>query len=140
MDLDMHSRLSKFRRGAALVEMAIVMPVLLLITLGLIEYGWVFFRISQINQAARQGVRAAVRPDATGTQIESNVASMMNNAGLTHYTLSYSDIAVGVGEPVTVLVAVDYSKLTLTGTSWIPLPSTLKGRATMAKEGPPTGP
>ena len=53
------------RGGAALVEMAIVIPVLLLLTLGLIEYGWVFYKVSQLNQAARHGVRTAVRPDAT---------------------------------------------------------------------------
>src|SRR5437773_9736800 len=106
MDLDMHG--SKIRttprQGAALVEMAIVMPLLLLITLGLIEYGWVFLRVAQINQAARQGVRAAVRPDATDAQVTSNVSSMMNDAGMKNsgYTLTHTDLAVAVGQPITV--------------------------------------
>src|SRR5205814_10356923 len=63
------------RSGAALVELAIALPILLLLTLGSIEYGWVFLRVSPINQAARQGVRVDVRPDATADSINSNVSS-----------------------------------------------------------------
>ena len=128
------------RSGAALVELAIALPILLLLTLGLIEYGWVFLRVSQINQAARQGVRAAVRPGATEEQVTSNVSSLMNQAGLGNsgYVLTHTDIGVAVGEPVTVQVNVSYGPLSLTGTSLVPLPTQLQGRATMAKEGPPS--
>ena len=131
---------SKHRSGAALVELAIALPILLLLTLGLIEYGWVFLRVSQINQAARQGVRAAVRPDATEAQINSNVSSLMNQAGLGNsgYQLTHTDIGVAVGQPVTVQINVNYGPLSLTGTSLVPLPGQLQGRATMAKEGPPS--
>ena len=122
-----------------MVEMAIVMPVLLILTLGLMEYGWVFLKVSQINQAARQGVRTAVRPDATTDDVATAVQNMMKQAGIKSgdYTLTYTDINVAVGQPVTVQVAVDYSKLKLTGTALIPLPNQLQGRGTMAKEGPP---
>ena len=130
------------RDGAALVEMAIVMPLLVLLTLGAIEYGWLFFRLSQINQAARQGVRAAVRPDATEANVFSNVDSMMHNAGIasSRYTTTHTNLAVPVGQPVTVQVSVRYAGLSLTGTSLLPLPGTVQGRGTMAKEGPPAGP
>jgi len=130
------------RSGAALVELAIALPILLLLTLGLIEYGWVFLRVSQINQAARQGVRVAVRPDATDDTITSNVSSMMNQAGLgsSGYQLTHTDIGVAVGQPVTVQINVNYGPLSLTGTSLVPLPTQLQGRATMAKEGPPASP
>jgi Flp pilus assembly protein TadG len=129
------------RRGAAMVEMAIVVPLLLLLTLGLIEYGWVFLRVSQINQAARHGVRTAVRPDATATNVQAAVASMMNDFGLgsSGYTLTYTNLAVPVGQPVTVHISVNYSQLTLTGSSFVPLPDRVQGRGTMAKEGPPAG-
>ena len=130
----------QIRSGAALVELAIALPILLLLTLGLIEYGWVFLRVSQINQAARQGVRAAVRPGATEDSINSNVSSMMNQAGLgsSGYQLTHTDIGVAVGLPVTVQINVNYGPLSLTGTSLVPLPTQLVGRATMAKEGPPS--
>ncbi len=131
---------ARSRRGAALVEMAIVIPVLCLLTLGLMEYGWVFLKVSQINMAARQGVRTAVRPGATEDDVTAAVQAMMTQAGIasSDYTMTHTDIDVAVGQPVTVQVSVDYSKLTLTGTSLVPMPDQIQGRATMSKEGPPS--
>jgi Flp pilus assembly protein TadG len=129
------------RRGAALVELAIVMPILCLLTLGLMEYGWVFMKISQINQAARHGVRIAVRPDATDADVAAAVAALMTQAGIKNsdYSLTHDPIDVAVGEPISVHISVNYDKLTLTGTGLVPLPSTIQGHGTMAKEGPPDG-
>ena len=134
------------RRGAALVELAIVMPILCLLTLGLMEYGWVFMKISQINQAARHGVRIAVRPNSTTEEINSAVASLMTQAGIkaADYTLTYGTNVAGnngiidppVGDPIKLRISVNYDKLTLTGTGLVPLPSTLQGYGAMAKEGP----
>jgi Flp pilus assembly protein TadG len=128
------------RAGTALVELAIVMPILCLLTLGLMEYGWVFLKVSQINQAARQGVRVAVRPDATTEDVKAAVAAMMTQAGIrsTQYTLTYTNIGVAVGQPITVQVSVIYNKITLTGTGLVPLPDKIQGRGTMSKEGPST--
>ena len=124
-----------------MVEMAIVLPLLMLLLFGMMEYGWVFLRVSQINMAARNGVRTAVRPGATDTQVTTAVSTVMTDAGMqnSNYTLTHSDLNVGVGNAVSVHISVDYSKLTLTGTKLIPLPTTLHAWGTMAKEGPPTG-
>lgn len=46
-------------RGAAVVEMALVMPLLLLMLFGLIDFGRVFNAKIQLSQAAREGVRLA---------------------------------------------------------------------------------
>jgi Flp pilus assembly protein TadG len=128
------------RKGAAMVEMAIVLPVLLLLTLFLMEYGWVFLRVSQVNMAARHGVRAAVRPDATEQNVIDAVAAMMNDAGIksTQYTLTHTDLNVTIGTPVTVQISVNYSQLSLTGSSLIPLPDKIQGRGTMSKERAPS--
>jgi Flp pilus assembly protein TadG len=125
-----------------MVEMAIVLPVLLILTLGLIEYGWVFLKVSQINQAARHGVRTAVRPGATAAEVTAAVSSMMTSSGIKNsdYTLTYTELAVAVGQPVTVHISVNYDKLSLTGTGFIVLPDKIQGRGTMAKEGPPATP
>lgn len=118
------------------------MPILCLLTLGLIEYGWVFLKVSQLNQAARHGVRTAVRPDAVTADVDAAVAAMMTQAGIAsdQYTLTYTDIAVEVGMPVTVHVAVNYGTITLTGTGLVPLPDKIQGVGTMSKEGPPREP
>jgi Flp pilus assembly protein TadG len=129
---------AKCKRGAALVEMALVLPILLLLTFAVIEYGWMTFRASQVGQAARHGARIAVRPAATVEEIEAAVADIMEGAGLTEYTLTITpeDPATEVGDPVTVVVLVNYGPISLTGSSFVPVPETLVGNVTMAKEGP----
>lgn len=48
-----------FDRGAAAVEMALVLPVLLFLLMGMIDFGRAFSAQIQISQAAREGVRLA---------------------------------------------------------------------------------
>jgi Flp pilus assembly protein TadG len=51
-------------RGAAAVEMAIILPVLLLILLGILEFGREYSKYQILQGAAREGARlAAVRAD-----------------------------------------------------------------------------
>ena len=51
-------RLKARQSGLATIEMAMVLPLLMLLTLGVIEYGWMFLKSQQITNAARQGARA----------------------------------------------------------------------------------
>lgn len=55
------SRLSRTRRerGAAAVEMAIVMPLLVAMIIGIIDFSRIFNAELQLSQAAREGVRLA---------------------------------------------------------------------------------
>lgn len=47
------------KKGAALVEMAIILPLLLLIVFGICEFGRALFIKNTINLAAREGARRA---------------------------------------------------------------------------------
>ena len=47
------------RRGAALVELAIAMPLLLLLLLGIIEFGMIMHAQVMLDQGAREGARTA---------------------------------------------------------------------------------
>ena len=129
------------RRGAAMVEMALVLPLLIALLFGIIEYGWMFFRAAQVNQAARHGARTAVRPAASVEEVEDAVASVMDGAGLgdSGYTivLTPEDLVAEVGEPLTVEVSLEYGPQSLTGFDFLPTPESLYGHSTMAKEGPP---
>ena len=57
--LPMSRRLRKDESGAAAVEFAIVLPVLLLLVFGIIEFGLLFNRYITVTHAAREGVRVA---------------------------------------------------------------------------------
>ena len=48
--------------GAELVEFALVLPLLLLVLLGIAEFGFMFQRYEVITNAAREGARLAVLP------------------------------------------------------------------------------
>jgi Flp pilus assembly protein TadG len=53
-------------RGAAAVEMAIVLPLLLLLIGGLIDFGRLFYDRALLTNAARDGVRlASIQQDST---------------------------------------------------------------------------
>lgn len=49
----------KRRRGAALVEFAIVVPLLMLLLMGIMEFGMILHDYLSISQGAREGVREA---------------------------------------------------------------------------------
>lgn len=53
-------RLKKNERGASIIEFAIVLPVLVILLLGIIEFGWVLNGYITITGAAREGARAAI--------------------------------------------------------------------------------
>jgi hypothetical protein len=51
--------LGRQRRGAALVEFAIVVPLLMLLLMGIMEFGMILHDYLSISQGAREGVREA---------------------------------------------------------------------------------
>lgn len=73
------------RTGTAIVEAAFVLPLLLLVVLGIIEYGWLFFNVQQVTNAARQGARVAILPDVSEAQAEAVITELLQRAGLDRY-------------------------------------------------------
>jgi Flp pilus assembly protein TadG len=47
-------------RGQAMLEFALVLPILLLLVFGIIDFGIIFFDNLVITQAAREGARVGV--------------------------------------------------------------------------------
>jgi TadE-like protein len=54
-------RKTNFQKSQALIEFALVSPVLLLLLFGIIDIGRAIFYYDTLNHAAREGARAAVR-------------------------------------------------------------------------------
>lgn len=65
------------RRGAAMVEFALVAPFLALVALGTIEFGQAL-KVSQVmSQAAREGARHASQDGSTNASVQQLVRTMM---------------------------------------------------------------
>ncbi len=121
-----------------LIEAAIILPLLLLLILGVIEYGWALLKSQQITNATRQGARIAARPDVTNADIQDTVSALMDSAGISGYELTLpGDVSsITPGDSLTVTITVPYSSVELAGAPFVPMPSQLKASVTMAKEGP----
>ena len=126
------------RRGAMLAEAAIVFPILLMITLGAIKYGWLFLRAQEITNTARQAARLAILPDSTLSQVETAIDAYMTRAGMSAYTVDPPLTSVA-GPTVTVGIRVDPNTVDLIP-GYLPNPGSLYASVTMAKEGVPAWP
>ena len=91
-------------RGAAAVEFALLLPVLLLLVFGIIDFGRALNAQITLTQAAREGARLA----ALG---EPNVVSRTQAAatGLSPVTVTVTACPVGAGAGVNAVVKVTYS-------------------------------
>ena len=72
------SRFVRNERGAALVEMALVLPIVILLFLGIIDFGRALFLYNNLTNAAREGARfgAASFPPVVAditTRVESRI-------------------------------------------------------------------
>jgi Flp pilus assembly protein TadG len=59
-------------KGASLVEFAFVAPILILLVLGIVEFGYVFTEYNEVKHAAREGARYAAvsHPDRNGGGVD----------------------------------------------------------------------
>jgi hypothetical protein len=70
-------------RGAELVEFAFVFPTLLLVMLGIIDFGFLFQRYEVVTNAAREGARVAILPDYDTPDVQARVNQYLTAGGLT---------------------------------------------------------
>lgn len=98
-------------RGAASVEFALVVPMLMLLLLGAVQYGFYFWSMQGGSTAARGAARSAAVGDPTScpdftAQLEDDVAAMSN--GNVAVTRDYDSAGtVAVGDRVTVAIGFD---------------------------------
>lgn len=80
------------RRGAAIVETAIVLPVFLAVTLGIVEFGRAMMVGQLVTNAAREGARLAVIDGSTNASVETAIKDFLTQAAGT----SASDVTVTI--------------------------------------------
>jgi Flp pilus assembly protein TadG len=129
------------RPGLALIETVLILPLLLLIILGTMEYGWLFWKAADINNAARQGARVGSRGGATAGDITTTVLDVLTASGLqdSGYTVTITPpdpTTLDSGEQLTVQVSVPYANIAVINTAMIPTPDQLSATVIMPREGP----
>lgn len=115
------NRLPK-RRGVAMVEMAFVLPILLLLLVGILEMG----RVVMINQVAtnatREACRRAIIPGATDSAVLAVCNNYLDRGGISSNGRSVQILngggssssltAIGSLEPVSVRVIIPFDENT----------------------------
>lgn len=129
------------RRGAVLVEFALVAPILLLVLLGMIEVGRGIMVTEVLGHAARSGARAASLPHGTSSSVTTTVNDLMTGAELSGYTLQVlvngveSDLStVKSGDEISVRVSIPYANVTWVGNPRYLDGKTLGGQCVMRRE------
>ena len=129
------------RTAAALVEFAVVAPLMFMFMLAIFEFGRTFMVMELLTEGARVGCRQAVVEGTTSQQIQNAVTSYLTGVGVNGDTVSvivndtpgleaanqpaYSEMTIKVTVPVSSI-------------SWVPNPlftsGTLSGQFTMRRE------
>jgi Flp pilus assembly protein TadG len=89
-------RSHKSQRGAAALEFALVFPVLLLLLIGIVDFGMLMGAQTQVANAAREGGRAGA---LTGMQSEAEAAAKAAIAGMPGATNAGTKVAVACTKP-----------------------------------------
>lgn len=138
------------RRGVATVELAVLLPLFMLIFLGMLEFGQLIRIQQRLTNASATGARYAVDDEATDDQVRlaANAAfwglkdpsdgltwANVNCQTPEALRVSISGLSVQTGQPVQVSLSVYYRDAV-----WAPMldkliPDELTAATTMAKEG-----
>ncbi|HZJ33159.1 MAG TPA: TadE/TadG family type IV pilus assembly protein [Vicinamibacterales bacterium] len=69
-------------KGAALVETAFALPIMLLVCVGILEFGRAYQTWQVVTNAAREGARVAILPDYADASVSARVKTYLKNGGL----------------------------------------------------------
>jgi Flp pilus assembly protein TadG len=109
--------------GAAMVEFALVLPVLALLLLGITEFSLLLYNKAMITNASREGARAGIVYD-TSRPTEAAITAVVNNYCQNHLitfgsatpaTDAVPDACPDSGANITVTVDYQYDWFFLTG-------------------------
>jgi Flp pilus assembly protein TadG len=132
------------RTGGAVLEMVLVLPILLALAFGTVEFGYFFYVKSNVQSAAREGARAAILPSSTSSDVNTAIANAMSAAGLSSsgYTTSIMDAngaavtlsSVAAGTAIKVTVQCNWSTVGIRPLGLISAGKVIVGATTMRKE------
>ena len=81
--------------GQAVIELALTLPLLLLIVMGILDFGLMFQRYEVVTNAAREGARVGVLPNYTLEDVRARTRQYLTSGGLLPFTNGTIDATVG---------------------------------------------
>lgn len=128
-------KLIRDKQGQALVELALVLPLLILLIMGTMEFGRIFHSYLLITNASREGARAGIISE-TDTQIKTKVKDVTATLGLTdtQITITPAPSSRARGVPLTVTVNYSLNLITPVLDMVVPNPFPLTASTTMRME------
>jgi TadE-like protein len=131
-----HSR----RRGAAVVEFALVAPIFFVLVFGILEIGRLVMVQQLLTTASREGARIAITEGATVSGVQSSVASYLAGASVSGATVTVTPASLSTAQPGdTIVVGI---QIPFDSVSWVPSPwfvknTTMTASSSMRREGIP---
>jgi len=96
--------------GVALIESAFVLPLLLVLTMGMLDFGRAFHTKSVLDQAAREGARIAVVTSPDVDLVTDKVNAVLASSGVT--AASVTVVGPDTSHMVTVTVTTTFTFIT----------------------------
>ena len=116
--MSLHKKL-RSESGASAVEFALLLPVLMMILFGIIEFGLALYRQAILTNASREGARLGIVqsiPAITTGQINATIDNYLTVAGIPPGNVTRTIVAGGVtGTPVQVTLTLPYTFAVLPG-------------------------
>lgn len=132
------------RTGAAILELALTLGILLGLTFGTVEFGHFFFIKNTVQGAAREGARASIPPGAANSDVNTAVNAVLNAAGLSPSSFTTTVRVNGVvanastaaaGQQIEVTVSASWGSVGLRPLGLIGSEKAVLGAGSMRREG-----
>lgn len=85
------------RRGAAVVEMAVILPVFMMVLLGIVEFGRAMMVTQIVSNAAREGARRAILNGSTNATVSADIAEFVSSTCRVDTTSISVEITIQAG-------------------------------------------
>lgn len=134
------------RRGNGVLEAALVLPVLLSLSMGMVEFGQYLYAKHTIQAASRDGARTAILSSTTHAAAQLAITNTMSAANISSgkYTVAFqnattlatiSDVgAAAKGTGIKVTVSATVGNVSVRPLGIIPAAKVINGITTMIKE------
>jgi Flp pilus assembly protein TadG len=136
-------------KGQALLETAVILPIVLLVSVAIFEFGRAYQTWEVVTNAAREGARIAVLPNTTTVEVQDRVVAYLKSGQLPGYaaatiTVTPTTVSIGATTAGASMVTVTYpfsfivlnpvARLITPGTTNFSAPFSLTANAEMRNE------